>query len=211
MQTDDVVPVSALQHWCYCPRQCALIHMEQSFSENRHTLHGRALHATVDTPGYEIRAGIRAERALPIWSDTLGLVGRADIVEFLPDGTPYPVEYKHGSRRQRTHDDLQLAAQALCLEEMTDKSVPKGAIFHASSKRRREVIIDGNLKDAVITTITEIRTCLDSGKLPPPIYDERCRGCSLIELCQPQALLASEKLKRLSSRLFDPTQEDELL
>lgn len=185
--------------------------MEQSFSENRHTLHGRALHATVDTPGYEIRAGIRAERALPIWSDTLGLVGRADIVEFLPDGTPYPVEYKHGPKRQRTHDDLQLAAQALCLEEMTDKSVPKGAIFHASSKRRREVIIDGNLKEAVITTITEIRTCLDSGKLPPPIHDERCRGCSLIELCQPQALLASEKLKRLTSRLFDPTQEDELL
>lgn len=115
----DPIPISALEHWSYCPRQCALIHMEQSFSENRHTLRGRAAHAAVDTPDYEIRAGVRAERALPLWSDALGLSGRTDIVEFLPDGTAYPVEYKHGPKRQRAHDNLQVAAQALCLEEMT--------------------------------------------------------------------------------------------
>lgn len=203
----DPIPISALEHWSYCPRQCALIHMEQSFSENNHTLRGRALHATVDTPGYEIRAGVRAERALPIWSDTLGLVGRADIVEFLPDGTPYPVEYKHGPKRQRTHDDLQLTAQALCLEEMTSKTVPKGAIFHASSKRRREVIIDTPLKKLVASTLIDIRNCLDTGLLPPPANDERCRGCSLIELCQPEALSASGKLKQLTEQLFDPVLE----
>ncbi|MEN9357182.1 MAG: hypothetical protein RL695_1353 [Pseudomonadota bacterium] len=204
MEAPDPIPISVIEHWSYCPRQCALIHMEQSFNENHHTLHGRALHATVDTPGYEIRAGIRAERALPIWSDTLGLVGRADIVEFQADGTPYPVEYKHGPKRQRTHDDLQLAAQALCLEEMTGKPVPKGAIFHASSKRRREVLIDAALKTALATTLAAIRDCLDAGQLPPPIHDARCRGCSLIELCQPEAMAAPEKLKQLAARLFDP-------
>lgn len=204
------LPISALEHWSYCPRQCALIHMEQSFDENRHTLHGRALHATVDTPGFEIHAGHRAERALPVWSDTLGLNGRADIVEFLADGVAYPVEYKHGPKRPHLHDDIQLAAQALCLEEMTGKPVPVGAIFHASSKRRREVMITDALKQSVVSTIIAIRACLASGRLPPPANDERCRGCSLFDRCQPEALAAREKRQRLATTLFQPQDESEI-
>ena len=206
----EPIPISALEHWSYCPRQCALIHMEQSFDENRHTLRGNALHATVDTPGFEIHAGRRAERALPIWSDTLGLNGRADIVEFLTDGTAYPVEYKHGQKRQKAHDDIQLAAQALCLEEMTGKPVPLGAIFHASSKRRREVIITDSLKRDVVSTIAAIRACLARGILPPPAHDERCRGCSLFDRCQPEALAAREKRQRLAAALFQPQDESEI-
>ncbi len=132
----DPIPLSALQHWCYCPRQCALIHIEQVFEDNLFTQRGQALHKRVDDPGFEVRDGLRIERALPLFSDTLGLVGKADVVEFLPDGTPYPVEYKHGSRNKRADiaacDDVQLAAQALCLEEMFGTPVPEGALYYAS-------------------------------------------------------------------------------
>lgn len=113
MDTPDPIPLSALQHWRYCPRQCALIHLEQAFEENIHTLRGQAVHARVDQPGVEVRAGLWVERALPVFSDRLGLIGKADVVGFLADGTPYPVEYKHGTRNKKAEiaacDDLQLA------------------------------------------------------------------------------------------------------
>ena len=100
------IPLSALQHWAYCPRQCALIHLEQAFEENIFTLRGQAVHTKADQPGVELRAGLRGERALPVFCDRLGLGGKPDVVEFLPDGTPYPVEYKHGSRNKKagSHD-----------------------------------------------------------------------------------------------------------
>jgi CRISPR-associated exonuclease Cas4 len=203
----DSIALSALQHWSYCPRQCALIHLEQAFAENVHTVRGQAVHRTVDTPGFETRAGCRLVRALPLWSEKLGLIGKADMVEFQPDGTPYPVEYKHGriSRdvaRQR-HDDLQLGAQAMCLEEMTGHVVAEGAIFQASSKRRRVVAITPELREAVEQAAMAIRTMLNSGQMPPPLVDDaRCKECSLIDLCQPQAL---NQLKRQSrAALFDP-------
>lgn len=146
----DPIPLSALQHWCYCPRQCALIHIEQVFAENIYTQRGQALHKRVDDPGFEVRDGLRVERALPLFCDSLGLVGKADVVEFLPDGTPYPVEYKHGSRHKRADiaacDDVQLAAQALCLEEMFGRAVPEGALYYASSRRRRIVAVDRELR-----------------------------------------------------------------
>ena len=96
----EQVPLSALQHWHYCPRQCGLIHLEQVFDENVHTLRGQAVHAKVDKPGVATAKGVRVERAMPLWQDELGLVGKADVVEFLPGGVPYPVEYKHGSRNK---------------------------------------------------------------------------------------------------------------
>ncbi|NCS75684.1 MAG: CRISPR-associated protein Cas4, partial [Gallionella sp.] len=116
-ETDDPIMLSALQHWGYCPRQCALIHLEQAFDENVHTMRGNAAHARVDEPGFESFEGVRSERALPVWSDRLGLVGKCDVVEFHPNGKIYPVEYKHGRKKLQVHDDLQLAAQAICLEE----------------------------------------------------------------------------------------------
>lgn len=203
----DPIALSALQHWSYCPRQCALIHLEQAFAENVHTLRGQAVHQTVDTPGFETRHGCRLERALPLWSDRLGLIGKADMVEFLPDGTPYPVEYKHGrltrSRERQLHDDLQLAAQALCLEEMSGKAVSEGAIFQASSRRRRVVPITVALREAVSQTAAEIRDMLNQGRMPPPLVDDaRCAECSLIDLCQPQALTRMKQARHID--LFDP-------
>jgi CRISPR-associated exonuclease Cas4 len=189
---EALVPISALQHWRYCERQFALIHIEQAFAENVYTLRGQAVHATVDKPGIEICQGVRIERSLPIWSERLGLIGKADVVEFERDGTPYPVEYKHGGRRKSPRiaacDDIQLAAQALCLEEMTGRPVPEGALFYASSKRRRIVHIDSSLRAEVEQAVGEIRSVITAGTLPPPVADERCRACSLVELCQPNAL-----------------------
>ena len=148
-ESDDAIAISALQHYSYCPRQCALIHAEQAWDENVYTLRGQAVHQQVDTPESRAEGEVRVERALPLYSRRLGLVGRADVVEFLPDGTPFPVEYKHGPRRARQHDDLQLAAQAMCLEEMLGRPVPCGAIFHHSSRRRREVVITAALRATV--------------------------------------------------------------
>jgi CRISPR-associated exonuclease Cas4 len=150
---------------------------------------------------------VRIERALPLVCERLGLIGKADIVEFLPDGTPYPVEYKHGPRRQRTHDDIQLAAQALCLEEMTGHSVPLGAIYHASSHRRREVPITPELRQLVADTAVAIRTMLQSGQMPPAVNDARCRECSLIDLCQPQMLAGKTRRQALRARLFSVEDE----
>lgn len=201
----DPLPISALEHWSYCPRQCCLIHAEQAFEENIHTLRGQAAHARTDEPGLEAGYdGRRIARAVPLWCDRLGLVGKSDVVEFLADGTPYPVEYKHGPRRERLHDDIQLAAQALSLEEMTGMAVSRGAIYHASSRRRREVAITPMLRLAVEACVADIRAALAGPTLPPPVNDKRCNACSLIDLCQPAPLMQRDKLHDLSRHLFDP-------
>ena len=196
--------LSALQHWSYCPRQCGLIHLEQAFEENVHTMRGNAAHERVDEPGYETFEGVREERALPVWSDTLGLIGKCDVVEFHPDGHIYPVEYKHGKKREKSHDDIQLAAQAMCLEEMTDKVITHGAIYHHGSRRRREVLITPELREIVKATVSAIRSMLDSGKLPPPANDARCKECSLKEICQPEALAEQAAQHALMKNLFNP-------
>ena len=202
MEQDDFVMLSALQHYSYCPRQCALIHAEQSFADNLHTARGNAVHTLVDLAGYEQRTGVRTERALPLVCERLGLIGKADVGEFLSDGTPYPVEYKHGPRRQKTHDDIQLAAQALCLEEMTGHAVAFGAIYHASSHRRREIAITPQLRQLVADTAQAIRAMIQSGRMPPAVNDARCRECSLIDLCQPQMLAEQARRKALRAHLF---------
>jgi len=200
----DPVPISALQHWTYCPRQCALIHVEQAYADNIHTARGNAVHKLVDTPGYEMKAGVRVERSLPLWSDRVGLIGKADLVEFHPDGTVFPVEFKNGPKRKHVHDDIQLAAQALCLEEMLNKPVPLGAIYHASSKRRREVSITPDLKRLVETTTEAVRATLVSGKLPAPVNDERCDQCSLKDICQPEAIAGLRAQAYLRNQLYEP-------
>lgn len=199
----DPIPLSALQHWAYCPRQCGLIHLEQVFADNIHTARGQAVHHLVDTPGYEIKSGVRVERALPLWSDRLNLIGKADLVEFHPDGRIYPVEFKHGAKRQKTWDDLQLAAQAMCLEDMLGRPVMHGAIFHASSHRRREVAITPALRDLVVQTADAIRAMLSAGKLPPPVNDARCKECSLKEICQPEALAGHDRQREQIRQLFN--------
>jgi CRISPR-associated exonuclease Cas4 len=206
----ESISLSALQHWHYCPRQCGLIHLEQVFDDNVHTLRGQAVHAKVDQPGVETAKGVRVERALPLWHDVLGLIGKSDVVEFLAGGVPYPVEYKHGSRNKAADiaacDDIQLAAQAMCLEAMTGKPVNEGALYYATSKRRRVVPITAQMRSQVAQTAQAIRHMLGSGELPPPLVAEqaasRCKACSLLDRCQPHATHAG--LIAARAVLFDP-------
>lgn len=198
----DLVMVSAIQHFSYCRRQCALIHLEQTFDENIHTMRGRALHETVDQVGSASEEGVRVERALPIWSDRLGLIGRADVVEFR-EGSPYPVEYKHGRKRNREHDVLQLCAQAICLEEMTGLPTLRGAIYYHSSRRRKEVVFDQALRARVAVLVGEIREMLRGRKMPPPVLDRRCRDCSLLDSCLPAASSSSTRVGDSFSSLFE--------
>ncbi len=200
-KTDDPIMISALEHWSYCPRQCALIHLEQTFDENLYTLRGNAMHAHVDEPTREEIHGVRVERALPLWSKRLGLIGRADVVEFHGD-TPYPIEYKHGPRREHEHDNLQVCAQALCLEEMTGAPIPCGAIYHHSSRRRREVVFDESLRHCVEAAVLAIRKMLAERALPPPVNDKRCEHCSLNESCLPSVIGEQDRAKRLVRDLF---------
>ncbi|MBD1998456.1 CRISPR-associated protein Cas4 [Leptolyngbya sp. FACHB-541] len=201
MELDDYVLISALQHYAYCPRQCALIHVEQTFDENLYTLRGHRVHETVNIPEYELIEGVRVERALPLWSHQLGLTGIADVVEFYTDGTPYPVEYKSGPRKPREADELQLCAQAICLEEMTGRPVPIGAIFHHASRRRREVQFNDDLRSLVIETTQKVRSLVTTTQLPLPVADERCPDCSLIETCMPYAVTAFTRVSQ-SNGLF---------
>jgi len=206
----EPVPLSALQHWHYCPRQCGLIHLEQVFDDNVHTLRGQAVHAKTDQPGVETAKGVRVERALPLWHDALGLFGKSDVVEFLAGGVPYPVEYKHGNRNKAADiaacDDLQLAAQAMCLGSMTGQPVNEGALYYASSRRRRVVTITDTLREQVAQTAQAVRQILITGQLPPPLVGEqaarRCKACSLVDRCQPQATHPS--LIAARQALFDP-------
>lgn len=207
-EADDPIMISALQHYSYCPRQCALIHMEQMFAENVHTLRGRFEHERVDSLKHEVSAGVRVEYGLPVWNRRLGLTGKCDVVEFHPDGSVYPVEYKHGKRKRWINDDLQLAAQAMCLEEALGGPVPKGAIYHQQSRRRREVVIDETLRQTVEAAAREIRQLLASDQLPPPVDDaRRCPECSLRDICQPELARASNKLVALRANLFEPEEE----
>lgn len=181
---DELVPISALQHYVYCPRQCALIHVEGVWEENLFTLRGQRAHEVVDVAKGMVQEGVRVEYALPLFSERLGLVGRADVVEFHGE-IPYPVEYKVGPRRSRRADEVQLCAQALCLEEMLGQDVPRGALFYRASRRRREVVFTPELRDLVERAVIEVRALLQNGHLPPPVNDSRCRDCSLIEVCLP--------------------------
>ena len=204
----DPIPLSALNQFAYCPRRCFLIHVEGEFADNVHTIGGTHEHERVDQVHYETRAGARLEFALPVWSARLGLTGRCDVVEFHPDGTLYPVEYKHGKRRQWLNDDLQLAAQALCLAEMYGGPVPKGAIFHSGSKRRREVVVDAALAARVAEAAAAVRGLFAGGPSPPPLADlRRCGECSLRDICQPELLRSAGRIRRLVETLFEPEED----
>jgi CRISPR-associated exonuclease Cas4 len=187
---DDLVMISALQHFLFCPRQCALIHIEQQWLENRLTAEGRILHERVHTAGRESRRRLRIEYDVPIRSLRLGVVGRADIVEFhlQEDSTwqPLPVEYKRGRPKKDDSDRAQLCAQALCLEEMLNCSVPEGALYYGEKKRRTSVVFDRALRDQVLKTAHDVHDLLSAGVTPPPHYALRCESCSFLPLCLPK-------------------------
>jgi CRISPR-associated exonuclease Cas4 len=203
------VPISALEHYSYCPRQCALIHVEQTFEENLFTVRGHIAHERVDTAGDTVERGVKVARGIPLWSERLGLHGKADLVEFRSAG-PYPVEYKLG-RRAGIHPDLQLCAQALCLEEMLAQTVPRGAVFYHSTHRRHEVEFDAKLRSVTERAIEAVRAMLASQRLPPAVNDARCPRCSLLNACLPHVVGEPARVRGLQGALFWPrvlTDED---
>ncbi len=187
-ETDEYVMLSALQHFVYCPRQFALIHLEQVWEENIYTLRGLRVHERVDTPSHELIEGVRVERSLPLISHRHRLRGVADVVEFLADGTPYPVEYKLGARKAKDADRVQLCAQAMCLEEMFGRAVPTGALFYHKSKRRLVVEFDEGLRSLVGEMVRGVQGLWESQVMPRPVADARCDDCSLAEACMPHSL-----------------------
>ncbi|WP_029009606.1 CRISPR-associated protein Cas4 [Azospirillum halopraeferens] len=209
-EDDDPVPLSALQHDLYCPRQCALIHVERQWAENRFTAEGRLLHEQVDAGGRDERGGVQTVRALPLRSARLGLAGVADAVEFHPPGRrPFPVEYKRGRPKAHRADEVQLCAQALCLEEMTGTPVPEGALFYGETRRRVPVAFDAGLRRLTEDTAAAVRALLRDGRTPPPVYEARkCGACSLAEACRPKRLTRPPPVAAwLAERLADPGEE----
>lgn len=198
----EPIPISALEHYAYCPRQCALIHVEQVWDENLYTMRGRDVHDHVhDDSSHEV-AGVRMERSLPIWSNRLRLTGKADLVEF-HDDIPYPVEYKSGRHRKGNPETIQLCAQALCLEEMFNVPVEKGALYWHGSRERREIIFTDAMRLQVEEVVAALRDMLERGIVPPPVNDKRCEGCSLRESCLPAVVAERQRFHRTAGNLFE--------
>jgi len=199
---DDLLPISALQHWVFCRRQCALIHAERLWSENRQTAEGRLLHERVHKQTGGLEGGRFVARGLPLSSRRLGLSGVADVVEFQPvaDATsgievrgrpgqwqPFPIEYKRGRPKKHSADAVQLCAQAVCLEEMLGTPVPCGALFYGKTRRRVMVVFDETLRGETERLTAEIRQMIDRGVIPPPEPGSKCRYCSLRADCMPNS------------------------
>ena len=189
----EILPLSALNDYLYCERRAALKFIEGVRGTNEHTVLGDLAHEHVDTPGYEQRAGWELLRALPLFSDKLGLTGKADLVEIQREpGTgriagARPVEYKKGPKRRFDNDDVQLCAQALCLEEMFGLSIAEGAVFHAASQRRRDVPFDESLRAQTRDALAGLRALLATATIPPAELKPQCDGCSLRGVCLPEA------------------------
>ncbi|MEJ2411368.1 MAG: CRISPR-associated protein Cas4 [Novosphingobium sp.] len=182
---DALVPVSALQHYLFCPRQCALIHVERLWAEDGATAEGRILHERVDSGKPDRRAGVRTVRGLA--------------VEF-PDGMPYPVEYKRGRPKPHRADEVQLCAQGLCLEEMFGCAVPEGALFYAQTKKRTRITFDAELRALTQCLAAETRAMIAEARTPPPRAMPACRRCSLADQCQPKRLEKPPAVQRWLAR-----------
>lgn len=199
----DLIALSALQHHLFCPRQCALIHVEQAWSENALTAEGRILHERTTEPGHEVRRGVRVATAMPLVSRRLAVSGIADLVELHPiEGggwRPVPVEYKRGKPKSHRADEVQLCAQGIALEEMFGLTVSEGVLFYGENRRRQEVPFDDTLRQLTSDVANAARAMIAAGTTPPPVYDRaKCRSCSLADLCRPKAL---EKTRHVSNWL----------
>ena len=196
---DELIPISVLQHYSFCPRQVALIHLEQLWEENLYTAQGNLLHDRVDVVHHESRRNIRTEYGMAIRSLRYGLIGKADVVEF-EFGTDksyksiIPVEFKRGKQKIKDHDRIQLYAQALCLEEMFQVNIPEGQFYYLQEHRRSTVIFTNELKISTKQIISDSMALLSSGKTPQAHYEKkRCERCSLINICMPKAVNAGGK------------------
>ncbi len=197
-----IVQLSALQHYAFCPRQCALIHNEQAWAENILTAQGRVLHERVDAGEPETRKGVRFERSVHVSAEKLGVSGVLDMVEHdLASGSLKPVEYKRGKPKTEAFDEIQLCAQALCLEEMTGQAVMEGALWYGQTRHRVPIVFSDGIRQQTLDIIAAVRELLYNGTTPPPEYGRRCKACSLLDLCQPK-LLERDRSGRYVKGLF---------
>lgn len=194
---NDLVPISALQHMLYCPRQCALIHLERIWMENALTAEGRLLHERVDLGASDRRDGVRVERSVALRSRRLGVTGIADVVEVHDGGRVFPVEYKRGRPKRHRADEVQLCAQAICLEEMLGQQIPEGALFYGRTRRRAPVTFDAPLRELTGRVARDVRRLFSSGLTPRPIHEARkCDRCSLKSACKPETLERTPRVRR---------------
>lgn len=194
---DELIPLSALQHLIFCERQCALIHVEQVWVENLFTAEGRIMHERVDTGKRESRGNVRIEYGMPLRSLRLGLIGKADVVEFHllnEKWQPFPVEYKRGKPKKDNCDKVQLCAQALCLEEMLNIEISKGALFYGKTRRRQDVLFDKKLRQETEKTAKQVHELISSGQTPKPVYTKKCESCSFVGLCLPKTIEKSRSV-----------------
>lgn len=201
---DNLLMLSSLQHLMYCERQCALIHIEQIWTENLFTAEGRIMHDKVDTANRESRGDIRIEYGVPMRSLRLGLIGKADVVEFHKQGDkwiPFPVEYKRGKPKIDDCDKVQLCAQAICLEEMLNVEIKEGALFYGQTRRREDVVFWEKLREETEDASKKVHELIESGMTPKAEYSKKCKLCSLLNLCMP-------KVSRMASSYLMKVVED---
>ena len=197
------VPLSALEHYDYCPRQAGLILLEDSYADDTATVRGSLLHQRVHEPGDEMRAGVRTLRALPV---SLGLTGVCDVVEIHADGHVIPVEHKSGGYHPGGPADVQLAGQAMCLEEMFGTAIPAGVIFSSADRRRHEITISPALRERVAANARRVRVILGQELLPQAVADQHCRRCSMKQICMPKVLAGRRAYAQAEAELFQPAQ-----
>ena len=207
---DNLLPLSALQHIMFCERQCALIHLEQVWSENRLTVEGRHLHERVDARGGESRGELRTEYGVFVRSLRLGISGIADAVEFQREKSgvwrPFPVEYKRGRPKKNHSDEVQLCAQAMCLEEMLNVEVPEGALFYGKTRRRAQIHFDTTLRGLTGDAAQRLHALIDSETTPAADFGPKCRNCSLQDVCMPRLI---EDRGQVDRYLEDATREED--
>lgn len=204
---DTPLAISALQHFAYCPRQFALIHLEQAWSDNHFTAQGNVLHERVDSQEAETRGAKRSERSVEVRSESLGLYGKLDLLEVFSEGGGVkryvPVEYKRGKRKVMDWDRIQLCAQALCLEEMRGVPIAEGALWYWQERLREVVPIDDHLRADTVACIEAARAVLQSQITPPPTADvKRCKACSLVDLCASD-VVRKDRSAQYAQTLFD--------
>ncbi|GAB3214004.1 CRISPR-associated exonuclease, Cas4 family [Marinactinospora thermotolerans DSM 45154] len=203
------VTLSALEHYAYCPRQAGLILLEDAFTDDAATVRGTLAHRRVHDPGQESRPRVRTLRALPVWHDELGLTGVCDVVEIHPDGTVLPVEHKSGAYRPGGAADVQVAAQAICLEQRLSTRIDTAAIYAMADRRRHTVAVDAAMRQRVARITEQVREVIKSQALPAPAADARCRRCSMNTGCMPKVLAKRPRFEKLRGALFTPAPETE--
>jgi len=196
--------ISALQHFIFCKRQCALIHIEQQWRENVYTIQGDLLHRKAHSADMEKRRGKKKEFGMPIRSLSLGLTGRTDAVEYGEDGGIVVVEYKRGRPKGDNIDEVQLCAQALCLEEMTGTTINTGALFYGKQKRRKNVEFSEELRSFTKSTVIQLRNFLEEGTTPPPVFSKtKCPRCSLLGICLPKKMTGKRSVNSYYNRMIE--------